>query len=59
MPLTNLEKHKIAYVAMGDDDGSVFYNALKRYTKVDFIKGSKIENLMMNLEPYSTVVVGA
>lgn len=58
LPLTNLEKHKIAYVAMGDDDGSVFYNALKRYTKVDFIKGSKIENLMMNLEPYSTVVVG-
>ncbi len=29
LPIRNLETKKIAYVKMGDDDGSVFLNELK------------------------------
>ena len=34
LPLRRLETRKIAYVTMGDDDGSAFLDELKKYTRV-------------------------
>ncbi len=58
VPFTRLETKKIAYVALGEDDGSHFYNELKKYTKVHKIEADKLDELMNKLKSYNTVVVG-
>jgi len=37
LPLKDLETKKIAYVKMGDDEGSVFLKELKKYAKILFL----------------------
>ncbi len=58
VPLTRLETKTMAYVALGDDDGSHFYNTLKKYTKIHKITADKLDVLMTKLQSYNTVVVG-
>lgn len=58
VPLTRLETKTIAYVALGDDDGTPFYNELKKYTKVHRIEANQLDVLMTKLQSYNTVVVG-
>ncbi|RLD30041.1 MAG: beta-N-acetylglucosaminidase [Bacteroidetes bacterium] len=58
LPLLRLETKKIAYVQLGDDDGSVFLNELKKYTKVHEIKASNLDALITKLNNYNTVIVG-
>jgi beta-glucosidase-like glycosyl hydrolase/CubicO group peptidase (beta-lactamase class C family) len=58
LPLLRLETKKIAYVKLGDDDGSVFLNELKKYTKVHEIKADKLDGLIAKLNNYNTVIVG-
>ncbi|MEN8746598.1 MAG: glycoside hydrolase family 3 protein, partial [Polaribacter sp.] len=35
LPIRNLEKQQIAYVALGDDSGESFVSMLKKYAKID------------------------
>ncbi|MCD2258791.1 glycoside hydrolase family 3 N-terminal domain-containing protein [Psychroserpens luteolus] len=58
LPLRNLETKKIAYVELGDDTGSTFYDELKKYTKVHKVKAKKLDELMTKLQNYNTVIVG-
>ncbi|NRD20273.1 serine hydrolase [Winogradskyella eckloniae] len=58
LPLRDLETKKIAYVSLGSDDGSVFLDALKKYTKVHEIKGEQLHEVISKLQNYNTVVVG-
>ena len=58
LPLRDLETKKIAYVTLGDDDGFVFLEELKKYTKVHEIKAEKLDDLIEKLQNYNTVVVG-
>jgi beta-glucosidase-like glycosyl hydrolase/CubicO group peptidase (beta-lactamase class C family) len=58
LPLKDLETKKIAYVQLGDDSGLTFYQELKKYAEVDKIVGDQLDELMDNLEPYNTVIVG-
>ncbi|WP_100611432.1 glycoside hydrolase family 3 N-terminal domain-containing protein [Confluentibacter lentus] len=58
LPFRHLENKKVAYVKMGDDDGSVFFKELKKYTKVHEIKAPTIDSLLTQLSGYNTVVVG-
>ncbi|WP_298761216.1 glycoside hydrolase family 3 N-terminal domain-containing protein [uncultured Psychroserpens sp.] len=58
LPLRNLETKKIAYVELGDDTGSTFYDELKKYTKVHKVKAEKLDELMTKLQNYNTVIVG-
>ncbi|WP_178985667.1 glycoside hydrolase family 3 N-terminal domain-containing protein [Winogradskyella helgolandensis] len=58
LPLRDLETKKIAYVSLGDDDGSEFLDELKKYTKVHEIKGVKLDEIITKLQNYNTVVVG-
>ena len=58
VPLTRLETKTMAYVTLGDDDGSHFYNTLKKYTKIHKITADKLDVLMTKLQSYNTVVVG-
>ncbi|ARV08574.1 beta-N-acetylglucosaminidase [Winogradskyella sp. PC-19] len=58
LPLRNLETKKIAYVSLGDDSGSDFYNELKKYTKVHKVSAESLSDLINKLKNYNTVVVG-
>jgi beta-glucosidase-like glycosyl hydrolase/CubicO group peptidase (beta-lactamase class C family) len=58
VPLQQLEDNTIAYVKMGDDDGAVFLNELKKYTKVHHIEATMLDELMAKLQDYNTVVIG-
>ena len=58
LPLKDLATKKIAYVKMGDDDGSVFLNELKKYTKIHELKAGKLDDLLVKLQSYNTVIVG-
>ena len=58
LPIRKLETRNIAYVSMGDDDGSVFYKTLQKYTKVNKIEAENLDELMGKLHQYNTVIVG-
>ncbi|MBT8245918.1 MAG: serine hydrolase [Winogradskyella sp.] len=58
LPLRDLETKKIAYVSLGDDKSSNFYNELKKYTKVHKISADNLNGLLEKLKNYNTVVVG-
>jgi beta-glucosidase-like glycosyl hydrolase/CubicO group peptidase (beta-lactamase class C family) len=58
LPFRDLETKKIAYVSLGDSDGSIFFDELKKYTKVHHIKADKLDELISKLQNYNTVVVG-
>lgn len=58
LPLRDLETRKIAYVKLGDDNGSTFYSELKKYTKVHHIKADQLDELISKLQNYNTVIIG-
>ena len=58
LPIRKLEEKKIAYVKMGDDDGSVFLKELKKYTKVHEVASENLDELLVKLSAYNTVIVG-
>jgi len=58
LPLRDLQTKKIAYVTLGDDEGSVFLDELKKYTKVHEIKADKLDGIITKLQNYNTVIIG-
>ncbi|MFD0862408.1 glycoside hydrolase family 3 N-terminal domain-containing protein [Sungkyunkwania multivorans] len=58
LPIKNLDNKKIAYVHMGDDSGLDFLETLQKYTKVDQINASKLDEMITKLKPYNLVIVG-
>lgn len=58
LPLRNLQTKKIAYVQLGDDDGSTFYNELKKYAKVHRVEAEKLDEMITKLQNYNTVIIG-
>ncbi|WP_100614549.1 glycoside hydrolase family 3 N-terminal domain-containing protein [Confluentibacter citreus] len=58
LPFRQLESKTIAYVKLGDDDGSVFFNELKKYAKIHQIESTTIDSLLIKLSSYNTVIVG-
>ncbi|MGB6269627.1 MAG: glycoside hydrolase family 3 N-terminal domain-containing protein [Olleya sp.] len=58
LPFRNLETKKIAYVKLGDDNGSYFVEELKKYTKVHEISAPTLDQLIIKLQAYNTVIIG-
>lgn len=58
LPIQHLEKQKIAYVKLGTEDSSPFLNTLKKYTKVDVVSATNLDNLVQKLSTYSLVIIG-
>ncbi|MDN3594004.1 glycoside hydrolase family 3 N-terminal domain-containing protein [Zunongwangia endophytica] len=58
VPIKNLDEQKIAYVELGDDDGTVFLQQLKKYAKVDHISAEKLPQLLDKLKDYNYVIIG-
>ncbi len=58
VPIAQLEKEKIAYVALGDGSSSSFLGMLKNYAKIDKVSAKHLSTLQKRLKKYSTVIVG-
>jgi len=58
LPIKNLEKQKIAYVKIGDDQNSSFVSTLKKYAEVTVISDTNLDSLQVKLKPFTTVIIG-
>ena len=58
LPLRHLETKNIAYVSLGDDDGTPFFEELKKYGKIHKIEDNNLDALIEKLQNYNTVIVG-
>lgn len=58
MPIKKLEKEKIAYVHLGNDDGEGFLQHLNDYTNVTEIKTKNLDSVLVELKKYSKVIIG-
>ncbi|WP_417887494.1 glycoside hydrolase family 3 N-terminal domain-containing protein [Zunongwangia sp.] len=58
VPLKNIKDQKIAYISMGNDDGSTFLRELKKYTKIDHIESGDLSSLLNKLKTYDRVIIG-
>jgi len=57
-PIAVLENEQIAYVKMGDDDGSTYLKTLQKYTDVTEVKQDTLQTLLTDLDRYTTVIIG-
>ena len=58
LPIRDLANNKIAYVKLGNKNGSKFISRLKDYTKVDVINSKNLDEILNKLKGYKTVIVG-
>ena len=58
IPIKKIEKTKIAYVHMGDDTGTYFFNQLNKYAQVDWIKANSITEYKEKLKEYELTIIG-
>lgn len=58
LPIKSLEKKKIAYVQFGDDDGTPFLNALKKYGDITKIDGKNSADFQSQLKNFNLVIIG-
>ena len=58
LPIAHLEDKRIAYVGFGDDSGTPFLESLKKYTKVAHVKADALDEMLVGLAEYNTVIVG-
>jgi len=58
VPVMELENENIAYVKMGDDDGTGYLEVLQKYAEVTEVKEDTLSNLTQKLTDYSTVIIG-
>lgn len=58
LPIKELDKEKIAYVKLGDDDGSDFVETLRKYTEITVVESNHLDDLITQLRGYTTVIVG-
>jgi beta-glucosidase-like glycosyl hydrolase/CubicO group peptidase (beta-lactamase class C family) len=59
LPIKNLEKQKIAYVKLGEDNNESFLSTLKKYTEVTEIADENLDSLQVKLKLYNLVIIGA
>lgn len=58
LPIEHLENEKIAYVKLGDADGSDYLQTLQKYSDVTEVKEDSLHLVLNKLKDYSTVIVG-
>lgn len=58
LPLRQLEIRSMAYVKLGDDDGTPFLKELQKFGKVHEVNAKNLSELITKLSNYNTVIVG-
>lgn len=58
LPIKDLQKKKIAYINFGDDSGAEFFNELKKYGEVTWVKEKSLDAYIQKLKNYNYVIIG-
>src|SRR5690606_24349210 len=58
LPVKDLEKKKIAYIHMGDDQGDTFFKELNNYTEVTRVKANSLDEYIQQLKDFNYVIIG-
>lgn len=58
LPLQELDKEKIAYVKLGDDDNTAFLASLRNYAEVTVVESENLDDLITQLRGYTTTIIG-
>ncbi|HZW77912.1 MAG TPA: glycoside hydrolase family 3 N-terminal domain-containing protein [Flavobacteriaceae bacterium] len=58
LPVKDLEKKKIAYIHMGDDQGDTFFKELNNYTEVTRVKANYLDEYIQQLKDFNYVIIG-
>ncbi len=52
LPIKNLDKEKIAYIKIGDDNHLPFLTTLQKYTEITEIQEDNLDSLKVRLKPF-------
>lgn len=58
LPIKELSGAKIAYINFGDDSGNDFYQQLKKYNNVSWVKATNLDSYVSKLKKYDYVIAG-
>ncbi|MCA0933782.1 serine hydrolase [Lutimonas saemankumensis] len=58
LPVSDLEKNRVAYIKIGKHNNRTFVKRLNDYTKVDVITARSLSEYLNKLKNYETVIVG-
>ena len=58
LPIKDLQRKTFAYVNFGDDSGRPFLNALRKYTKISWVKANNLDSYITKLKKYDYVIIG-
>lgn len=58
IPIKNIDKEKIAFVKIGDGDGTFFIQKLKEFAEIEVIETKNLDSLLVEINNYSKVIVG-
>ena len=58
LPIKDLQGKKFAYVNLGDAKGDTFLKTLRKYTKIDHIKGKTVAEVIKKLDGYDYTIIG-
>ncbi len=58
LPIRELDKERIAYVKLGDDNHQPFLKTLQKYTEITEIAEDNLDSLKVRLKPFTKVIVG-
>lgn len=58
LPIKNLDKQKIAYVKIGNENSDSFISTLKKYAEITVIADENLDSLQVKLRPFSIVIIG-
>lgn len=58
LPIKDLQKKKIAYINFGDASGECFYNELKKYDDITWVKAYTLNDYVEKLKEFNYVIIG-
>jgi beta-N-acetylhexosaminidase len=58
LPIKNIEKEKIAFIKLGNDDAFIFLETLNKYTNVTEITLTNLDDVLEELKNYTKVIIG-
>jgi beta-N-acetylhexosaminidase len=58
LPIKNIEKKRIAYVKIGEDETGIFLKTLKKYSEITEVFDANVDSLNLKLKNFNQVIIG-
>lgn len=58
IPIKELDKQKIAYIKMGDDNNTVFLETLQKYAEITEVSHTQLDSMHSQLRDFTHVIIG-